>query len=54
MNNGESAQNVKLKPGDIVEVPDSGNINFQQITSIANILFILDRFGLKLSPLGGF
>lgn len=54
MNNGESAQNIKLKPGDIVEVPDSGNINFSQVTSIANILFILDRFGFRFTPLGGF
>ena len=54
INNGESAQNVKLKPGDIIEVPDSGNVNFSQITSIANILFILDRFGFSFTPLGGF
>ncbi len=54
MNNGDSAQNIKLKPGDIIEVPDSGNINFSQITSIANILFILDRFGFRFTPLGGF
>ncbi len=54
MNNGDSAQNIKVKPGDIIEVPDSGNINFSQITSIANILFILDRFGFSFTPLGGF
>ncbi len=54
MNNGDSAQNIRLKPGDIVEVPDSGNINFSQVTSIANILFILDRFGFRFTPLGGF
>jgi polysaccharide export outer membrane protein len=54
MNNGESAQNVKLRPGDIIEVPDSGNINFSQVTSIANIMFILDRFGFRFTPLGGF
>jgi polysaccharide export outer membrane protein len=54
MNNGESAHNIRLKPGDIIEVPDSGNLNFSQITSIANIMFILDRFGFKLTPLGGF
>lgn len=54
LNNGDSAQNIKLRPGDIIEVPDSGNVNFAQITSIANILFILDRFGFRLTPLGGF
>lgn len=54
MNNGESAHNIKLKPGDIIEVPDSGNINFSQVTSIANIMFILDRFGFRFTPLGGF
>lgn len=53
LNNGDSAQNIRLKPGDIVEVPDSGNINFSQVTSIANILFILDRFGFRVGPLGG-
>ncbi len=53
MNNGDSAQNVELKPGDIVWVPDSGNINYSQVTSIANILFILDRFGFNTSILGG-
>ena len=52
--NGDSAQNVKLQAGDLVYVPDSGNINFNQVSSIANILFILDRFGFKLTPLGGF
>jgi polysaccharide export outer membrane protein len=54
MNNGDSSQNIKLKPGDIVEVPDSGNINFSQVSSLANIFFILDRFGFKFTPLGGF
>jgi polysaccharide export outer membrane protein len=54
MNKGDSSQNISLKPGDIVEVPDSGNINFSQVTSVANILFILDRFGFRLTPLGGF
>ena len=54
MRKGDSAQNIRLKPGDIVEVPDSGNINFSQVNSIANILFILDRFGFRLTPLGGF
>ena len=53
MNNGESAQNIRLRPGDIIEVPDSGNINFSQVNSIANILFILDRFGFRVSPFGG-
>ena len=53
MNKGDHAQNIALKPGDIVEVPDSGNLNFSQVTSIANIVFILDRFGFKLPVLGG-
>lgn len=53
MNNGESSHNVELLPGDIVWVPDSGNINYSQVSSIANIMFILDRFGFNLSPFGG-
>jgi polysaccharide export outer membrane protein len=51
---GDAAQNIPLEPGDIVFIPDSGNINFNQISSIANILFILDRFGFGITPLGGF
>lgn len=54
LKNGDAAQNIALEPGDIVFVPDSGNINFNQINSIANILFILDRFGFGITPLGGF
>lgn len=53
MNNGDSKQNIELKPGDIVWVPDSGNVNFSQVTSMANILFILDRFGFNTSIFGG-
>ena len=52
MNNGDHAQNIMLKPGDIIEVPDSGNINFNQANAIASIVFILDRFGIAL-PFAG-
>ncbi|MCH8978085.1 MAG: polysaccharide export protein [Armatimonadetes bacterium] len=48
MNDGDSLQNIRLEPGDIVWVPDSGNVNFNQVTSIANILFILERVGLNI------
>ncbi len=53
MNNGDSLQNIRLEPGDIVYVPDSGNVNFRQITSIANIMFILDRFGFNIPLVRG-
>lgn len=51
MKEGDYAQNILLQPGDFVWVPDSGNLNFGQINSFANILFILDRFGFGLSRL---
>ncbi len=45
---GDGTQNVLLEPGDTVVVPDSGNIDFNQINAIANVFFILDRFGLSI------
>lgn len=53
MNNGDSKQNIVLQPGDIVWIPDSGNINFSQVSSIANIMFVLDRFGFNTNIFGG-
>lgn len=47
---GDSSQNVLLQPGDLVYVPDSGNIDFDQINAIANVFFILERFGIRLLP----
>lgn len=50
--NGDASQNIVLKPGDIVwfsksATPDVGRIS--SITSgLANFLFILDRFGVKI------
>lgn len=42
-------QNILLQPGDLIYVPDTGNIEFDLINSVANVLFIFDRFGF--SPL---
>ncbi len=42
-----AAQNIKLQPGDMVFVPDSGNVDFEIINSIANVIFIFDRFGIN-------
>ncbi len=47
----DPSQNIILQAGDFVYVPDNGNIDFEAITSIANVLFIFDRFGFK--PFGG-
>lgn len=41
------AQNIKMMPGDTVVVPNNGNPNFELVNSVANFLFILDRFGIK-------
>jgi len=43
-----AADNIIMKPGDLVFVPDSGNIDFEIINSIANVVFIFDRFGLNI------
>ncbi len=45
---GDSTQNVALMPGDIVWVPDSGNLDFTQVNAVANILYILDRAGIRI------
>lgn len=47
---GDGSQNISLQPGDLVYVPDAGNINFNQVQAIANLVFILDRFGLRITP----
>jgi polysaccharide export outer membrane protein len=46
-NRGDAKQNILLKPGDIVYIPDSGNADFNQIGTVANLLFILERFGIN-------
>ena len=51
MNDGDYAQNILLQPGDLVWIPDSGNLNFSQVNSLANILFIFQRFGFRLGGL---
>lgn len=51
MNEGDYAQNILLQPGDFVWVPDSNNLNFGQVNSLANILFIFQRFGFRLGGL---
>lgn len=45
---GDASQNILLQPGDILFVPDTGNIDFGQVNAIANIVFILDRVGFRL------
>lgn len=42
---GDSAQNIALQQGDIIFVPETNNPDFSQVTAIANVAFILDRFG---------
>ncbi len=42
------SQNINLKPGDTVFVPNNGNWDFNFLGNISNAIFILDRFGIKL------
>jgi len=43
--NGDQSQNVVLQPGDFVYVPETNTPDFNQISALANVAFILDRFG---------
>ncbi len=45
---GDASQNILLMPGDIVYIPDSGNLDFQQVQQVANIFYILNSFGVKI------
>lgn len=45
---GDMAQNILLQPGDTVYVTNNGNPNFELLNSLANTVFILDRFGLDI------
>lgn len=47
---GDFSQNIKMRPGDTVYVPNNGNPNFELLNSVANAIFILDRFGLNIFP----
>lgn len=49
----DPAQNITMKPGDLVYVPDSGNVDFDIINSVANLFFIFDRLGFRPLRLGG-
>jgi protein involved in polysaccharide export with SLBB domain len=42
---GDVTQNIVLQAGDLVWVPETNTPDFQQINAIANVAFILDRFG---------
>lgn len=43
----DATQNIIMKPGDLVYVPDTGNVDFEIINSIANVFFIFDRIGIN-------
>jgi polysaccharide export outer membrane protein len=49
----DPAQNIMMEPGDMVYVPDSGNIEFDIINSVANLFFIFERIGFNPIRLGG-
>jgi protein involved in polysaccharide export with SLBB domain len=44
----DSTQNILLQPGDLVWVPETNTPDFQQISALANVAFILDRVGSSL------
>lgn len=49
----DPSQDIVLQPGDFVYVPDSGNLDFGTINSIASLFFIFDRFGFNPFGIGG-
>mgnify|MGYP002381997896 CR=1 FL=1 len=53
----DATQNVVLRPGDLVFVPQNNNPDFETISQLANTFFILDRLGgflgFRLFGLGG-
>lgn len=42
---GDSVQNVKLLPGDLVYIPATNTPDFQQVNSIVNTIFIFNSLG---------
>lgn len=42
---GDQTQNITLQPGDYVFIPETNTPDFQQISSLANVAFILQQFG---------
>lgn len=52
MTKGDASQNIMLRPGDIVWIPETKTPDGGQIgtlaNSLANALFILDRFGFRI------
>ncbi len=51
----DSSQNIVLRPGDLIFVPQNNNPDFEAISQLANTFFILDRLGgfLGFKLLGG-
>ena len=51
---GDFAQNVKLMPGDFIYVPETNTPDFNQLSQIANSVFVLNSitsfFGVRLLP----
>jgi len=51
---GDGSQNVALRPGDIIYVPESSGLDFNRLNQLVGVLsnglFILDRFGLGILP----
>lgn len=45
---GDAAQNIELQKRDIVFVPDTGNLNLDQLNQVLGVFFILDRFGINI------
>jgi polysaccharide export outer membrane protein len=45
LNKGDSVQNVKLLPGDLVYIPATNTPDFQQVNQLVNTLFIFNSLG---------
>jgi len=45
MSKGDQSQNVVLQPGDMVYVPETNTPDFNYVSALANVAYVVDRFG---------
>ncbi|MBS1713144.1 MAG: polysaccharide biosynthesis/export family protein [Armatimonadetes bacterium] len=45
---GDFQQNIPILPGDSIVVPNNGSPDFSILNQLANAIYVLDRFGIRL------